>query len=766
MEVIKISKLSLYSIFHGNLNYSSISPKIYDKIIDSCYWPILDIVKEYKFKSGIEFPLNTILQIKKIDPLFLEELKKTVKENKLEIICSSKEQVVFPLVPKDVNKINLEIGKEELEKLFDTKIKTAFINEQLFSSSLAQLYVESGFENIITIWEWARKISTLENQEKFKPKFMATNLGNLNVIWNSYISYQKFQRYVNGEIEKEEYFNYILKNKSEKISCLPFYGSDMEIFGYKNPVLGLEGTGKEISRFREILEEIEKNEDLEFVLPSEVPKKFKPDEEIDLKSARFSILGKKQDKFTVTRWATCGRDNSKSNSLCYNALKKIRVINGINNDETERRNLMSQLCDCWGSDFRTHAVEEKYSKFSHMINVLNEKLDNIIEAKKEVIKKEQGDDLIIFNPNQEDWKELPIEINLRFNMKTMRNGFDIFSNDKKIVSQIEEKQMYKDGSLRSVKLIIQPFIEAKKSISFKLVQWKEERESNIEKSNSISTKNVHLELLEKRGATISKLKFPQINEKSLLGFLGHGTYEDTKLSPDFYSGHTVAFDRNTNKFTDLSNTEIFSIKDELPIRKILFAEMNLPIGHLKKIYYIYENEPRIDIKLIFDFKVFKPAYFRAGIMTFSPFAFNKNELSYTTHNGGEIMNHKITGETISQDESTDPRLTSNGCLGTTEGIIDFGDNEKGITIFSDKSNWYSVPLINYHDVDEDKFFFRISNSFAELDDTSMTWWKGRKEITFSLLGRKNNQDENIKKLGMVFLGMICMSNNDQITVED
>ncbi len=281
MEAIKISKLYLYSIFHGNLNYSSISPKIYDKIIDSCYWPLLDLVKEYKFKSGIEFPLNTILQIEKIDPLFLEELKKLINKNKLEIICSGKEQVVFPLVPKDVNTINLEIGKEEMEKIFSTKIKTAFINEQLFSSGLAPLYLESGFQNIITIWEWASKISNIDNKEKFRPKFISSNLGNLNVIWNSYISYQKFQRYVNGEIEKSDFYNYILKNKSENISCFPFYGSDMEIFGYKNPVLGLEGTDKEIGRFREILDKIEDNEELDFILPSEVPERFPPNGEID-----------------------------------------------------------------------------------------------------------------------------------------------------------------------------------------------------------------------------------------------------------------------------------------------------------------------------------------------------------------------------------------------------------------------------------------------------------------------------------------------------
>ena len=760
-----MSKLFLYSVFHGNLNYSSISPKIYDKIIDSCYWPILDLIKQFKFKSGIEFPLNTVLQIERIDPLFIEELKKLTTQKKIEIICSSKEQVVFPLVPNDVNKINLDFGKQKMEEIFSTKIKTAFINEQLFSSSLAQLYAESGFHNIITIWEWANKISSLDDKEKFKPRFMSTNVRKLNVIWNSYISYQKFQRYVNGEIEKEEFLNYISTNKSKNISYFPFYGSDMEIFGYKNPVLGLEGTGKEIERVKEVLIEIDNNSDLEFILPSTVTEKYLPNEEIDLKSARFSIMGKKQDKFTVTRWATCGRDNSRSNALCYNALKKIRTIYGINKDKTKKENFTAQLCDCWASDFRTHTVEEKYTKFNHMISTLNEKLSDEIRIQKKSIKKEKNGDIVIFNPNEDDWNEIPVEMNLRFDVNVIKKEFDIFSDGQKIISQIEEKQQYKNGSMRSAKLVIQPYIKSNKSIALKLVE-RDNQDSDIVRTKVIHTKNVELELLEKRGASISKLKFPQIDEKSFLGFLEHGTYEDTKLSPDFYSGHTVMFDRNMNKITDLSNTEIFSVEAKLPIRKILFSDVNLSSGHLKKIYYVYENEPRVDIKLIFDFKGFQPAYFRTGIITFSPFAFNKNELSYSTHNGGNLMEHKITGESINQDESTDPRLTSNGCLGSTEGIIDFGDNEKGVTIFTDKSDWYSVPMINYNEVDKDKFFFRISNSFAELDDTSMTWWKGRKEVQFSLMGRRRNKNENIQKSQMMFLGLVCITNNEQIQVVD
>ena len=762
-----MANLSLYSIFHGNLNYSSISPKIYDKIIDSCYWPILDLIKEYDFKTGIEFPLNTLTKIEKIDPSFIEELKKLSEKKKIEIICSGKEQVVFPLVPKDVNSLNLQIGKNEMEKLFSAKINTAFVNEQLFSSSLSSLYLECGFQNIITVWEWASKISSFTNEEKFRPRKIKTSLGELNIIWNSYISYQKFQRYVNGDIDKDEYFNYILDNSHKNKSCFPFYGSDMEIFGYKNPVLGLEGTGREIERFRRILEMIQDEKGLEFILPSEVPIKFAPKEKIDLKSARFAILGKKQDKFTVTRWATCGRDNSKNNTLCYKALKKIRTIYFLDEDESKKEEYISQLCDCWASDFRTHTVEEKYLIFNQIISILNKKLDNDINNKKLILKKEKND-LVILNPNQQEWNKIPFEIDLRFKPKKFKFGFDVYSENQKLVSQIEDIHKYKDGSLRSAKLVIEPILSSLKILKLKLVENNEaiQNESN-ENTKSIETKNVKLELLDRRGGTISKLIFPKIYSNSLLGFIEHGTFDDTKLSPDFYSGHTVAFNRNNEKITDLSKVKIILKAGKTPIRKILSTEINLPIGNLLKKYYIYENEPRIDIELIFDLKDFKPASFRTGILTFSPLAFDKNSIQYTTHNGGNLSTHKITREEINQDESTDPRLTSNGCLGSTEGFFDFGDKDKGITIFTDKSNQYSVPLVKYQDLENGKFFFRISNTIAELDDTSMIRWKGRKEIKFSIFGRKENDvNENEKKSKLMFIGLLCISNNENIMVDE
>ena len=148
-------KLALYSIFHGNLNYSSIDKEMYEYIIDTCYWPLIDIAKDYKFKTGIEFPTNTIQIINEIDPLFIRELKKLVDKGKYEIISSSREQTIFPLIPEQVNLQNLTIGKTKTEEIFSKQIDTAFINEQLFSSGLISLYTKSGIKNIITVWEWA-----------------------------------------------------------------------------------------------------------------------------------------------------------------------------------------------------------------------------------------------------------------------------------------------------------------------------------------------------------------------------------------------------------------------------------------------------------------------------------------------------------------------------------------------------------------------------------------------------------------------------------
>ena len=55
---------------------------------------------------------------------------------------------------------------------------------------------------------------------------------------------------------------------------------------------------------------------------------------------------------------------------------------------------------------------------------------------------------------------------------------------------------------------------------------------------------------------------------------------------------------------------------------------------------------------------------------------------------------------------------------------------------------------------------------CELDDTTLTHWKGRKEISFSIFGRKNNLTQNREIYESLFLGLVCKSNNPNITVKN
>ena len=758
-------KLALYSIFHGNLNYSSIDKEMYEYIIDTCYWPLIDIAKDYKFKTGIEFPTNTIQIINEIDPLFIRELKKLVDKEKYEIICSSREQTIFPLIPEQVNLQNLTIGKTKTEEIFSKQIDTAFINEQLFSSGLVSLYTKSGIKNIITVWEWASKIHSSKNEIKFHPSTLSSQTGEqLDVIWSSYIAYQKFQRYINGDIEKNDYLQYILKQKnSSSDSCFPFYSSDLEIFGYNNPVLRLAGDGNEIHRFRQILDELEKDSGIEFILPSDVLKKFPPKEKILMDSAKYSILQKKQDKFSVSRWAVCGRDNSTRNSFCYQLYKKVnrlKLLEGKNNLDEQ---LTNELIDCWASDFRTHTTDAKNQEFSKITNTLSSKLNEKIEYE---INKKFADiksDLNIYNLNTSDWDKIPYEIKLFFKPGSMKNNFELYSDEKLILSQLENKKFYKDGSLRSCTVVFEPFIKKNSVMTINFVINDQPQDNSVIPCKNISTKNTELTLLTSRGGSINKLIFPKIHDESLIGFLEHGTYDDTKLSPDFYSGHTVSFSRNGSKITDLIKTEIFTETGNFPIRKKLFSKLELPFGSMIKQFFVYENSPMIDLRYSFYFKDFRPASFRTAMVTLNPTSFSQEKLRYSLHNGGTLETYNFAGHSITQDESTDPRLSASGCQGTTNCLIDVGDDDKGITIFSDKSKWYSVPLLNYREL-ENNYFCRISNSMLELDDTTMAWWKGRRESEFRIMGRQNQLDDNYGKCSMMFVGLLCKSSNPNITV--
>ena len=104
------------------------------------------------------------------------------------------------------------------------------------------------------------------------------------------------------------------------------------------------------------------------------------------------------------------------------------------------------------------------------------------------------------------------------------------------------------------------------------------------------------------------------------------------------------------------------------------------------------------------------------------------------------------------------------CLGSTNCVLDVGDKNHGIVIYSDKAECYSIPMINFKKLN--KSSLHLIYSICEQDDTTSTHWKGRKEISFSIFGRKNNLTQNREICESLFLGLVCKSNNPNITVKN
>ena len=157
--------------------------------------------------------------------------------------------------------------------------------------------------------------------------------------------------------------------------------------------------------------------------------------------------------------------------------------------------------------------------------------------------------------------------------------------------------------------------------------------------------------------------------------------------------------------------------------------INLPFVSIFKEYWLSET-----VKVVYKlyFKDLYPMSIRLGIITLIPESFERETLFYRTHNGGkEEEIFYLEGKEVKLDMPVNYIVTARGCPGATEGSFTFGDRNKEITVLTDKSQLYTVPLLRYKEF-EDSFFFRISHTICERDEVANVFYKGYNEVSFEL----------------------------------
>jgi len=479
-----MTKLFLTTCFHGNLGYSSIPKSRIKEVIDKCYWPIVSLVDQLDIKLGFEFPAQTLEYIQEEDDKLIEKLKELWRKKKIEIVGSGYVQSIFPLIPADVNIKNLEIGNKIYKEILGQHPIVALVNEQCFSVGLISLYKIVGYKAVIVDWPNAYKYNNLPKDYVYRSFILKGLDTNILAIWNDSIIFQKFQRYVYGDMTIKEYLKEILSNyhKNEDRTFM-IYGNDMEVFNFRSrdPKILHSGGIKadEIAKIKDVFKALKENPRTEFILPSESLRiKFKI--KISIETAEYPIITKKQDKYNVCRWAVCGNNNWKSNTLCYKAYHLLKELNKIK-AKSETDVWWKKLVELWASDFRTHTEKLKYKEFSNnlikLIFFLQKELEkNGVKKEKELRKKgnKKGFLLIDQDKNLIETEGLTLKLNLkkggtieelRFNeiskkpfIKLLKHGYYkditygvdlfsghtiIFSNNKKITDLSMSSSTYK-----------------------------------------------------------------------------------------------------------------------------------------------------------------------------------------------------------------------------------------------------------------------------------------------------------------------------------
>lgn len=395
-----------YTIYHANLAFSAIEESEIPHVIDKCYFPLLELVKTLHVKVGLELSGFTLEKIQYYRPEWITQFKHLCNNHAMELIGSGYMQIIGPLVPYEVNIKNQRIGLETYHSILGITPCIAYINEQTFSQSMIDIYQEVGYQAIAMEWNNAFSI-----HPKWKPSyahFPAIAQGiktELPIVWTDSILFQQFQKTVHHEQTVEDYLYFFHNHISKKHKCIPIYSSDLEIFNYRPGRFETEATllNDEWERMKELISLL--NHHGTFELPSSlIQPHMISHHRLSLTTSAHPIIVKKQDKYSLGRWAACGHDANYINTLCYNVLSNV-------SSKVASKSEWKELLQFWGSDYRTHTTLKKWSSALHALHAKNTpcttqhsqntyETDNVMKVSENHLVFEKEDILVSFLPKK------------------------------------------------------------------------------------------------------------------------------------------------------------------------------------------------------------------------------------------------------------------------------------------------------------------------------------------------------------------------------
>jgi hypothetical protein len=677
----------LFSIFHLNLAYSSISELKRIEVIERCFWPLLKLATEEHIPVAIESPVYTLELISALDPRWLQALRDAIRSNVVEFVGSGYSQIVAPIVPAGVNEWNLEIGAQQYKRLLGVSPPLWYINEQAYSAGIVEHYASLGAQGIVMEWNNPRTLHPEWNDEyRYYPQVaVGTERHRIKLIWNDSISFQKFQRYAHGDIDSADLLSYLLTHVSETGRYLSLYGSDAEIFDFRPGRFKTEPELEkpaEWARIASLYRLLRSDPRFKLIFPSEVLKapavpsrSYLP---LALESAAQPIPVKKQPKYNVTRWSITGRNSLYVNTICHKLYQRIVRLqeNGMPANR-EIQQLKKRLCFLWSSDFRTHITPERWESFkSEIEQMLRETVSADTSEARRVTVSLNGLTGSWFVPGGKEKKIRPA------------------------LSLARTCEMSADG-----------------------------------RSLTISTPSAKVSFNLKRGLAIQSLVFPALDSEPLFGTIPHGYFEDIALGADWYTGNSVLQRPGRSQVTDLAPVEVELVAGSQKEAWLgCSATVKTEAGPIRKRFKVYKNWPQIDLEYTFDWPVIPAGSFKTAFVTLTPESYDPTSLFYATQNGGSSFEvFRMHGQRIDHSSPASSVVTASSGLGATEGIVIIGDAKKAVALCFDPSVCAPMPMIAFRKAPP-SFFARIMFSCGELDESRTQEVKGPLHFNCSIVG--------------------------------
>ena len=365
--------LNLFAMFHLNLAFSSIEEYERSSVIERCYWPLLAMAAAHG-PLAIEATGYTLEEIEARDPKWLARLRDLIAGGKVEFVGSGYAQLIGPLVPAQVVAANLRIGHGVYQRLLKMKPTLALVNEQAYSAGLVGHYLDAGYRALLMDWdnpsahhpEWAA-------EARYLPQ---TALGadgrSIDLLWTNTVAFQKLQRYAHGDIELDDYLDFIGAHRSAELRALCIYASDAEIFDFRPGRYRTEEALSGESEWQRVagaFAQLSGMQGMRLTTPSSALEHTKPSsvKRVRLETAACPVPVKKQRKYNLTRWAVTGRDDIAINAACQRIYSAIATAK-------PKDPVWKELCHMWASDFRTHITETRWKEYCAKLNAMEQRL--------------------------------------------------------------------------------------------------------------------------------------------------------------------------------------------------------------------------------------------------------------------------------------------------------------------------------------------------------------------------------------------------------